>query len=136
MTLQTDVIEFLKVNKIKVKKVDSRNQKFLNEISLHQIPDGFIKVTESPLGALSDQQKVLLNRKGNELFNNGHIDEATRIFITTGYSDGLTRVGDVFFKKNETLKALKFYSLAKNKNRCQPIIEKIAATLSFLSGEN
>ena len=107
----------------------------LSEVSSHKIPDGFIKVTDQPLGALSSEQKVMLNRKGNELFNNGKIDEASRIFITTGYSDGLTRVGDTFMKKNQSLSALRFYILAKNKNKCEPIYEKMANTISVLVKE-
>ena len=111
-------------------------ESLLSAIHSHQIPDGFIKVTENPLTSLSSEQKVALNRRGNELFNNGKINEASRIFITTGYSDGLTRVGDVLTKKNQLLDALKFYALAKNKNKCEPLFEKIAGTISLLIKEN
>jgi hypothetical protein len=55
--------------------------------------------------------------------------------MTTGYSDGLTRVGDSFMKKNQPLTALKFYCLAKNKNKCEPIYEKIAGTIGLLFKE-
>ncbi len=113
----------------------SSDKSFISEIQSHSIPDGFIKVTDSPLTSLSSEQKVALNRKGNELFNNGKISEASRIFMTTGYSDGLTRVGDSFMKKNQTLTALKFYCLAKNKNKCEPIYEKIAGTIGLLFKE-
>ena len=34
-----------------------------------QIPEGFIKVTDQPVQTLTSQQKVILNRKGNVLFN-------------------------------------------------------------------
>ena len=84
------------------------------QIESKQGSQGFIKVTDTPVQDLNDQQKVALNRKANALFNEGRIDMAERIFITTGYSDGLTRVGDVYAKKNEWLKALRMYLLAHN----------------------
>lgn len=108
---------------------------FAAAVDSHGFSGGFIKVTDSPLVALSSEQKVALNRKGNELFNSGRVLEASRIFITTGYSDGLTRVGDFFSKKNQSLKALKFYILAKNKKKCDFIYEKIAKVISILEKE-
>lgn len=116
--------------------MSSSSQAFLSTVNSHQIKDGFIKVTDSPVSTLTDQQKVILNRRANELFNNGKIDEASRIFITTGYSDGLTRTGDYFMKKNQMLTALKFYQLAKNKNKSSIIIEKIASAIKMLVKEN
>lgn len=115
--------------------MNSSSDSFICAVQTHTIPDGFIKVTDSPLSALSSEQKVALNRRGNELFNSGKINEASRIFMTTGYSDGLTRVGDSFMKKNEPLRALKFYCLAKNRNKCEPIYEKIARTIGLLFKE-
>ena len=58
------------------------------------IPEVFIKVTDNPVQGLSSEQKAVLNRKANVMFNSGNIEDARRIYITTGYSDGLTRVGD------------------------------------------
>lgn len=94
--------------------------------------DGFIKVTDNPVKSLSSEQKVALNRKGNILFNQGDIESARRIFITTGYSDGLTRVGDKYAEKNESLKALKLFILAHNKNKADAIYERIAQVISGL----
>ncbi len=96
----------------------------------HEIPNGFIKVTEKPIGTLSSEQKVSLNRKGNVLFNQGKIEEALRIFITTGYSDGLTRVGDWYKDKNKELTALKYYVLAHNKKKSEEIYEKLSKLLA------
>ncbi len=116
--------------------MDLKKQNFLSQISAHEVPDGFIKVTSPSVQTFTSEQKVILNRKGNELFNNGHVEEASRIFVTTGYSDGLTRVGDIYMKKNQPVKALKFYTLAKNKNKSEEIVEKLAATISLLVKEN
>ncbi len=92
----------------------------------------FIKVTDEAIAALDAQQKAILNRKGNALFNAGEVEQARRIFMATGYSDGLTRVGDVYMKNNETLKALKQYILAKNKNKTELAYEKIASAVSVM----
>lgn len=97
--------------------------------------NGFIKSTNCPISSLSDDQKVKLNRKGNMLFNSGKITEAQRIFQATGYSDGLTRVGDFFVSKNKELEALKLYLLAHNKRKSDPIIEKISGLISQLIRE-
>ncbi len=99
---------------------------------MEYLENAFIKVTEKPLGTLSSEQKAKLNRKGNELFNKGALDAAERIFITTGYSDGLTRIGDFYFIKNEKLKALKFYHLARNKQKEAMIIDELANIIKLL----
>ncbi len=101
-------------------------------LSSHDIPDGFIKVTEKPLTNLSSEQKALLNRKGNVLFNQGKVDDACRIFITTGYSDGLSRIGDVYMKRNQSLKALKYYVLARDKVKAERVYEKLSKLISLI----
>ena len=107
-------------------------EKIKETIAPHDIPDGFIKVTDKPVQSLTSEQKALLNRKGNALFNDGRIGEACRIFITTGYSDGLTRVGDFYLNKNKDLDALKYYVLARNKRKQEVIFERLAKLLSAI----
>ena len=92
----------------------------------------FIKVTENALTHLYSEQKAVLNRRGNQLFNEGFINEAQRIFITTGYSDGLTRVGDYYAARNNTLEALRMYCLAKNKRKSEPIIDSLVRLIRVL----
>ena len=108
------------------------NDKLKKEIEEKNGNGGFIKVTDRPVENLTDQQKVILNRKANDLFNQGKIDMAERIFITTGYSDGLTRCGDEHLKKNEYMEALKLYVLAHNKRKSEPLTEKLAGIISIL----
>ena len=108
------------------------NDDLKKQIDSMQGSDGFIKITDQPVGNLSAQQRVVLNRKANALFNDGKIDMAERIFITTGYSDGLTRVGDVYAQKNDYLKALKLYLLAHNKRKSEPLIEKLSSVVSAM----
>ncbi|MDR3283996.1 MAG: hypothetical protein LBS97_02320 [Treponema sp.] len=104
-------------------------KKALEEIEAKQTV-GFIKVSEKPVLALSDEQKVMLNRRGNVLFNEGSVEDARRIFLTTGYSDGLTRVGDAYLAKKQELDALKLYLLAHNQRKAGPLIEKLAQVIS------
>ena len=94
--------------------------------------EGFIKVTDAPVGNLSDQQKVILNRKANALFNEGKYDMAERIFVTTGYSDGLTRCGARHEKEHRYMQALKMYLLAHNKRKAEPLLEKLAGLVSVM----
>lgn len=118
-----------------MKKRDELEKEFKKTVEDNHIPDGFIKVTDSPVSGLTSEQKVILNRKANTMFNSGNIEDARRIFITTGYSDGLTRVGNYYMNKNQDLKALKAYVLAHNKRESEPIYENIAKVISSLLKE-
>ncbi len=89
----------------------------------------FIKTTKKNPIQLTSEQKVLLNRRGNEFFNVGKIKEAQQIFRTTGYSDGLTRVGDYYIKQEQYIEALRFYCLANNKRKSNPMIEALTQTV-------
>ena len=111
-------------------------KKFVESLQQKKIPDGFIKLTDNPVAGLSSEQKVILNRKANTMFNNGNIEDARRIFITTGYSDGLTRIGEKYQEKNEYIKALRMYLLAHNKRKSDPLLEKFAGLLSELLKED
>lgn len=96
---------------------------------------GLIKSTDSPVQNLNGEQKASLNRKGNVFFNEGEIETARRIFITTGYSDGLSRVGDYYATKGQELEALKLYWLAHNKRKSDPIIQKLALLIESMTTE-
>jgi len=91
-----------------------------------------IKSSDLPVGSLSAEQKALLNRKGNEFFNRGDLEAARRIFITTGYSDGLTRIGDSFAAKGNEIEALKLYWLAHNRRKADAIIIKLSELITTL----
>jgi hypothetical protein len=85
---------------------------------------GLIKSTDFPNTGLAGDERVRLNRKGNELFNRGEIETARRIFQTTGYSDGLIRVGDRYLEGRRPIDALKMYWLARDGSKSAPLIEK------------
>jgi tetratricopeptide (TPR) repeat protein len=89
----------------------------------------FVKTARSP--AVEGPQKAALNRRGNELYNAGNVEAARRIFLTTGYSDGLSRVGDYYKSQGRLLDALKMYRIAPDKTKSEPIIMQLAA---FLQG--
>ncbi|MCL2293383.1 MAG: hypothetical protein FWC36_00725 [Spirochaetes bacterium] len=96
----------------------------------------FVKITDSGTKTLSPTDRVALNRKGNEFFNNGNIDAARRIFITTGYSDGLTRVGDHYCKNNDYIEALKMYCLAPAPDKKDNLIKKMSGVvLTWLAAD-
>jgi hypothetical protein len=121
-----------KSSKIIVSGLVKMNEEMKNKMNQVIENQGFIKVTDSPVSNLTSEQKAILNRKGNVLFNQGEIDSARLLFITTGYSDGLSRVGDYYAQQNKELQALKLYWLAHNKRKSDPIIQKMATLISTL----
>jgi hypothetical protein len=109
------------------------NEELKNKMNQVNKNQGFIKVTDAPVSTLTSEQKAILNRKGNVLFNQGDVESARRLFITTGYSDGLTRVGDYYAQNpQKELQALKLYWLAHNKRKSEPIIQKLATIIKLL----
>ena len=90
----------------------------------------FIKTTEKPV--MDGTQKAALNRKGNLLYNSGDIEGARRVFLTTGYSDGLIRVGDYYKLNGRPLDALRMYWIAPDRRKADPIIMQLSALIQNL----
>ena len=91
---------------------------------LDRLPrEGFLKLTSSRPKELPDEQRIGLIRKGNALFNEKKLDLAKRIFITTGYSDGLIRLGDLYVKQGNPLEALRMYWLAPDREKVNVLLE-------------
>ena len=79
---------------------------------------------------LTPKERILLIRKGNELLNDGDIDNAEKIFIATAYKDGLIRIGDYYyFDKKNVFKALNLYLEAKYEKRIKELTERMALVL-------
>jgi len=77
---------------------------------------------------MENSEKVHLIRKGNQAFNEGNIDLASRIFKTTEYKDGLIRVGDYYyFDKRQPLMAYGYYKRANH----NIMLEKISDGFVF-----
>ena len=93
--------------------------------------EGFLKVDKSSSIRLSDKDRVALNRKGNEFFNKGEYEKARRVFLTTGYSDGLIRMGDYYLGKKDHLEALRMYRTAPSDDRAEKVLEHIARAIRF-----
>jgi hypothetical protein len=93
---------------------------------------GFIKAGDRPVSDLSAAQKAILNRRGNELINRGDVESARRIFQTTGYSDGLARVGDKYLAAGKTIEALKMYWIAPDRTKAETIIADLAEVIRKL----
>ncbi len=79
---------------------------------------------------ISDKDRVALIRKGNQLFNEGKIDLAAKIFEAVNYKDGLIRIGDYYYERNQPLIALKYYTKARYKPRIDEIMEKVVVALN------
>jgi hypothetical protein len=95
--------------------------------------NGFIKTIAKP--AIDSNLKAALNRKGNMLFNSGDIEGAKRVFLTTGYSDGLSRVGDYYLSRGRDLDALRMYWIAPDKTKAEPIIMRLSALIQKIIRE-
>jgi hypothetical protein len=93
----------------------------------------FIKTTGKL--PLSSSQKVALNRKGNVLYNAGDIEGAKRLFLTTGYSDGIARIGDYYKAQGRLLDALRMYWIAPDHNKAQPILMQLSVMIKELIHE-
>jgi tetratricopeptide (TPR) repeat protein len=107
--------------------VDGR---IMAELNTNQQPlPGFVKVSQDRRPKLSKEQRTQLIRKGNELFNAQRYDEARRIFLTAGYSDGLIRLGDYYYKHKQPLEAFKMYWQASASDRSDQMIEQMAGVV-------
>jgi hypothetical protein len=87
----------------------------------------FIKTTVP--SSMDAAQKAVVNRKGNLLFNRGEVETARRIFMTTGYSDGLSRIGDYYKSQSRPIDALRMYWIAPDRTKSDPVIEQLSDLL-------
>lgn len=96
----------------------------------------FIKTSlqkeQQKISSLTSAQKVQLNRKGNELFNNGDYSKAKDLFLATGYGDGLIRLGDKALAESNPVEALKDYVAANAKTKVEPLAMSAALSIRQL----
>jgi hypothetical protein len=93
----------------------------------------FIKTTVQP--SMDSAQKAVLNRKGNALCNAGDTEGARRIFMATGYSDGLSRIGDHYKSQNRFIEALHMYWIAPDRTKAEPLVMQLAGTIQNIIHE-
>ena len=105
--------------------------------------EGFLKISLPEQARLSSNDRIALIRKGNELFNAGRIEDAKKVFITTRYGDGLTRIGDYYMVRENPLEALRMYWIAPAPQKRERLVEKAAGIVrtwmmegSSKNGEN
>jgi hypothetical protein len=103
---------------------------------LSKLPrEGFLKLSRP--SELPDEQRIGLIRKGNAFFNEKKFDLAKRIFVTTGYSDGLIRLGDLYVRQGKPLEALRMYWLAPDREKVDVLLEGTVNVLrKWLKEEN
>lgn len=94
---------------------------------------GFLKTAKPEI---SPETKSELIRKGNKAFNNNDIELAKRIFITTNYSDGLSRVGDFYYKKGVFIEAMKMYILAHDEYKKSWMFKNAADLIRYWMKED
>jgi hypothetical protein len=91
--------------------------------------EGFLKVTRPPALEISSEQKVQLIRKANELFSRGELEQAKKIFVSTRYSDGMIRLGDLYARQKDYLSAFQMYKMAPAPDRAETMILNLTAVL-------
>ncbi len=102
----------------------------MNRSGENGIPEGgFLKVSKNDVPKLSSEQRTILIRKGNELFNRGQFADAKRIFLTTGYTDGLMRLGDYYYQNGQPLEAFRMFWLAPDTGKRDALIVKMASVV-------
>jgi hypothetical protein len=106
-----------------------------NDSSKEPLP-GFVKVSAGNRPQLTKEQRATLIRRGNEFFNAGRYEDAKRIFLTVGYSDGLSRLGDLYQKRNEPLEAFRMYWQAPDRKKSEQMIEQMADVLRHWLAED
>jgi hypothetical protein len=96
------------------------------EDALQRIPkEGLLRLT-AEIPDLSEDKRIALIRKGNELFNDGRFDLAKKVFLTAGYKDGLIRLGDRYSEEKQPLEAFRMYWLAKHTAKTDNLVEKMS----------
>lgn len=88
--------------------------------------EGFLKIVAPPQTEMDSARKAALIRKGNQLYNEGDIATAKKIFLTVRYSDGITRIGDYHYKKNEYWEAYRLYRLAPASDKADYLARRMA----------
>lgn len=86
---------------------------------------------------MDNKKKIELTRIGNELFNKGEVEKASKFFQAAQYRDGLTRVADYYFyDKKLPLVALGYYKMVKRQDKVDEIYERMMFALGKLLGKD
>jgi hypothetical protein len=108
----------------------------LDDELLGKFEDEAVFLKGTARAPVESSQKAALNRRGNDLFNRGCIEDARRIFITTGYSDGLSRIGDYYKKEGRMVDALRMYWTAHDKKKSAEACMELSIFIKGLLDED
>ena len=65
-------------------------------------------------------ERVMLIRRGNELFNNKDYKNSLKIYLAIDYQDGIARIASVMeHEKKDRITALKLYKRAKHNSNVE-----------------
>lgn len=85
---------------------------------------------------MDQSERVLLIRKGNELYNQEKYDDAVKLYLKAKYMDGILRVADYYYYDlRQPLAALKFYKLINRKDRIDEINARIMYAFNRMLSE-
>lgn len=108
----------------------------ISEDLLEKFEDEAVFLKGTGKSNVESAAKASLNRRGNELLNAGNAEDARRVFITTGYSDGLSRVGDFYKKQGRLIDALRMYWIAHDKRKSNELCMELSLFIKGLLVED
>lgn len=86
---------------------------------------------------MDDQDRVNFIRRGNELFNQGDVKNALKLFLATDYKDGIIRVADIlYYEKKDRIAAIKLYKRAGYQKMIDEFAETSAQIIRVLLAED
>lgn len=86
---------------------------------------------------ISTSEKVILIRRGNELFNKKDYKNALKIYLAVDYKDGIARMAGILeHEKKDLIAALKLYKKAGMHGNVEKIAYDMAQTVRFLIKED
>lgn len=88
------------------------------------------KTRKFPVVATRD--RVALIRRANELYNQGEMELAQRIYESIHYPDGLLRMGMKHEEDGNLIEALRLYTLCGQTARSEKISKKLAQGIRYL----
>ena len=91
--------------------------------------EGFLKITAPKRPSVNSSQRAALIRKANALFNAGSIAPARKVFVALGYTDGMIRLGDYYYRNADFFEAYRMYSLAPSPAKLSYMIERMAGVV-------
>ncbi|MGL4676986.1 MAG: hypothetical protein ACRCWI_04900 [Brevinema sp.] len=86
---------------------------------------------------IDTSDKIILIRRGNELFTNRDYKNALKIFLAIDYKEGIAKIASVLeHEKKDLVAALKLYKKAGLYDSADKIAYSIAQTVRFLIQED